>query len=412
MSHGYPDGSTRAAWLRQLTDGGSSFAGLLQAPDRGPGDGFSDTVREICQQPATWSDTARRLKEFRELVAASLKECRHVVLTGSGSSQYAGECAAAALGRDLRLPVEAAGGGDLLLRRRASVAGEPTLVVSLARSGESPESSAVVETLLETEAHTRHLVVTCNSKSRLAKTFRGEPRVRVIELGDELNDRSLVMTSSFTNLVLGARFLSWAERAEEFPGTVDPLDRAGRRFLQQWPDCLRGWVSGDVRRIVFLGNRGRFGACRESALKVLEMTAGRVASMAETYLGLRHGPMCFLDEQTLVVCYLSSDPLIRKYERDLILELNAKRLGARKLIAGAGDPGAGLCQGCDLAVPYEVPRGTPDDDMSILDVMIGQVLGFHRCREEGLEPDCPSKTGVITRVVGEFRIHGAAETTP
>jgi tagatose-6-phosphate ketose/aldose isomerase len=383
---------------------------MLEAADQGSTIGFGDTIREICQQPATWSETGLRLKEFHGLVAASLSGCRRIVLTGSGSSQYAGECAAAALERDLQLPVEVAGGGDLLLKRHAAVAGEPTLVVSLARSGGSPESTAVVETLLETEPHTRHLVITCNSEGRLSKAFRGEPRVRVIELGDQLNDRSLVMTSSFTNLVLGARFLSWAEKGEQFAAMVDPLDRAGRRFLEQWPDCLEAWVSGDVRRIVFLGSRSRFGACRESALKVLEMTAGKIAAMAETYLGLRHGPMSFLDERTLVVCYLSSDPLIRKYERDLILELNAKRLGARKLIAGAGDPGAGLCRECDLSVPYEVPAATPDDDLAILDVMIGQILGFHRCLQEGLQPDCPSATGVITRVVGDFHIHTAAET--
>jgi tagatose-6-phosphate ketose/aldose isomerase len=306
--------------------------------------------------------------------------------------------------------VEVVGGVELLLKRHASVVGEPTLVVSLARSGGSPESAAVVETLLETEPRTHHLVVTCNSEGKLAKAFAGESRVRVIDLGAQVNDRSLVMTSSFTNLVLGARFLGFAERAEEFAAMADRLSHAGRQFLAKWPDSLTAWASGDIRRIVFLGNGGRFGACRESALKVLEMTGGKVASMAQTYLGLRHGPMCFIDEQTLVVCYLSSDPIIRNYERDLILELNAKGLGARKLIAGVGDPGAGLCQGRDLVIPYEVPQGTEDDDLAILDVMIAQIIGFRRSLEEGLQPDSPSASGVISRVVGEFCIYSAMET--
>ena len=134
-----------------------------------------------------------------------------------------------------------------------------------------------------------------------------------------------------------------------------------------------------------------------------------MATMAETYLGLRHGPMSFIDGRTLVVCFLSSDPLVRNYEKDLIRELNAKELGARKLIAGYGDPGAGLCRGQDMAIPYAVPEESADDDLTVLDAMIGQILGFHRCLEEGLHPDSPSDSGVISRVVGEFCIYGPAE---
>ena len=387
-------------WLRVMGEGRSDFASLL----RKPGEGYRHTIREICQQPATWAQTARYLTTCQSLVAASLDSCRRVVLTGSGSSQYAGECAAPALRKHLRRAVEVAGGGELLLRRTASVAGEPTLVVSLARSGESPESAAVVETLLETEPETRHLIVTCNAEGKLARAFVGDPRVRVIELGAHLNDRSLVMTGSFTNLVLGARFLGHVDQPAGFVEIADRLDHAGRQFLNTWPDCLAGFVSG-IERVVFLGAGCRFGACREAALKLLEMTGGRVASMAETYLGLRHGPMCFLDDQTLVVCFLSSDPLLREYERDLIRELNAKGLGSRKLIAGAQEPGDGLCQDRDMAIEYAVPRDTTDDDMALLDVMVAQVLGFHRCREAGLQPDSPSLNQVISRVVGEFEIH-------
>jgi tagatose-6-phosphate ketose/aldose isomerase len=310
------------------------------------------------------------------------------------------------LQKDLQLPVVVSGGGDILLRSSASAAGEPTLAVSLARSGDSPESAAVVEMLLETEPHTRHLIMTCNPAGRLAREFATNPRVKVVSLGDQVNDRSLVMTSSFTNLALSAGFLGWLDRSDEFVSRADRLCQAGQRLLTEWPDRLGAFVSGDVGRIVFLGDGCRFGAAREASLKLLEMTAGKVATMAETYLGLRHGPMSFIDDQTLLVCFLSSDPLVRCYERDLILELNAKKLGARKLIAGTDNPGAGLCKGTDLAVAYEAPGSEMDNGgLALLDVMIAQILGFHRCREQGLQPDSPSEDGVISRVVGEFRIH-------
>ena len=388
-----------------MKESAGRFPAMLRDSDGPSGDGFRYTIREICQQPATWSETARHLVPLSSLIAAALASRQRIVLTGSGSSQYAGECAGPAVQERLRRPVEVVGGGDLLLNGKASVAGEPTLVVSLARSGESPESAAVVGTLLENEPRTHHLIITCNSEGKLIKAFAGNARVRAIDLGPLVNDRSLVMTSSFTNLVLGAMFLGWIERTDEFVRMVDRLDWAGRQLLATWPDSLHEWVSGDVGRIVFLGTGSRFGACREAALKVLEMTAGNIASMAETYLGLRHGPMSFIDERTLVVGFLSSDPLIRNYERDLILELNAKNLGARKLIAGIGDPGAGLCHGQDLAIPYELPEDMANDALTVLDAIVAQILGFHRSLWERLRPDSPSTTRVITRVVGDFPIY-------
>jgi tagatose-6-phosphate ketose/aldose isomerase len=292
----------------------------------------------------------------------------------------------------------------VLLSRGASAAGEPALVVSLARSGESPESVAVVETLLETERETHHLIITCNGEGRLAREFAGTPRVTVIALGEEVNDQSLVMTSSFTNLVLGASFLGWLDRTDEFADIVDRVSRAGREILEHWPDCLAELVKGPIERMVFLGSGSRYGAAREGALKLLEMTGGKLATMEETYLGLRHGPMCFINDRTLVVCFLSADPLIRRYEEDLIRELRVKRLGARKLFAGIGEPGRDLLGAQDLSISYPLPDGTEGAEV-LLDAMLAQILGFHRCRLEGLQPDSPSVDGIISRVVGGVRIH-------
>jgi tagatose-6-phosphate ketose/aldose isomerase len=398
-------------WLRTLSAGKASFSALLRDAGQNSADGFHYTIREICQQPVTWLETARWMKNFRPEIADSLAGCRRIVLTGSGSSQYAGECVAPALRKDLRRPVEVQGGGELLLRSSAAVANEPTLVVSLARSGESPESAAVVQRLLETEPNTAHLILTCNAEGKLARKFAGDRRVQVVSLSEEVHDHSLVMTSSFTNLALSARFLGWLDRADEFAALAGRLDSAGRRLLTTWPDRLGMFISGDIHRIVFLGGGCRFGAAREAALKLLEMTGGKVATMAETYLALRHGPMCFIDERTLLVCFLSSDPTIRAYERDLIQELNGKRLGARKLVAGVDNPGVGLCKGADLAIDYGIPGSDVEDaDLVLLDVMIAQILGFHRCREEGLRPDSPSEGDIISRVVGDFRIYPAERT--
>jgi len=392
-------------WLGTLARRPGHFPSLLSSAGPGGSSGFAHTLREICQQPATWKDTARRLLDRRQAFAEALASCQRILLTGSGSSQYAGECAAPLLRSKLGLAVTVAGGGDLLLNPALASANGPALVVSLARSGESPESIAVVETLLESQPQTRHLVITCNAGSTLALECAGIPQVTVVSLGDEVNDRSLVMTSSFTNLVLGASFAGWLDQPEDFAAAVERISRAAEHLLEHWPDCLADFVSGEIRRIVFLSSANRFGAAREGALKLLEMTGGKLATMAETFLGLRHGPMCFVDRQTLVVCFLAADPVIRRYEEDLVRELCEKQLGARKLLAGMGEPGAGMLAPHDLSVSYQLPADASDSEMALLDVMLAQILGFHRCRLQGLSPDSPSVDGVISRVVGEFQIH-------
>ena len=60
------------AWLRELKSGSGEFIAMLNSSDQSAGAGFSDTIREICQQPATWSDTARNLVEVRSTFAESL----------------------------------------------------------------------------------------------------------------------------------------------------------------------------------------------------------------------------------------------------------------------------------------------------------------------------------------------------
>jgi len=112
--------------------------------------------------------------------------------------------------------------------------------------------------------------------------------------------------------------------------------------------------------------------------------------------------MSAIHRHTMVVCFLSSDPLVRAYELDLIVELNRKNLGAFKVIAGEAVPMELLRPG-DVAVEY--PAGLADADVTVLDVLVGQLLAFFRCLSFGLKPDTPSESNVITRVVEDFRIH-------
>ena len=370
--------------------------------------GYFHTLREILQQPATWLQTGRELASMRSELLRTVDGVKLLALTGSGSSEYAGECLRLTLQNELAIPAQTIAGGDLLTHgARAIAPGRPGLMLSLARSGDSPESVAAVAAMLEAEPAIRHLVITCNTAGKLAATYADDPRVRVVVLADETNDRSLVMTSSFTNMVLAARFLGMLGTPDEYEAVAAKLSGKAAELLDAHFDALAELARRDFRRVLFLADGPGVGAACESALKMTEMTAGRVVSMHETYLGLRHGPMSAVHADTLVVCYLASDPLVRAYEVDLIRELNAKRLGGWKLLFGEAIP-ADLAQDGDVVIDCEGLNEIGDGNLPVLEVVIGQLLAFFRCLKEGLKPDSPSSDGVINRVVQEFTLHGGA----
>ncbi len=366
--------------------------------------GYFHTLREIFQQPTTWLDTCGRVLAAAGTVARAADRVHSIVLSGSGSSQFAGECVRQVLQQELSVPVEVLGGGALLTRA-VLPPGSPGLLVSLARSGNSPESAAAISLLLDAEPDVRHLVITCNKDGALATQYRDNVRVQVVVLDDRTNDRSLVMTSSFTNMALAARFLGMRQAPDRYRWLCEKLAATCASVLENGSDVLES--ARRFRRAVFLGSGSRFGAARESALKMLEMTAGRVATLCETYLGVRHGPMSFIHEDTLVVCFFSSDPLLRAYETDLIRELDRKGLGMAKVIVGENIP-RDLLRAGDFAVECPGLADIGDENAPVLDAVVGQLLATGRCLEEGLRPDSPSESGVINRVVESFPVHRAA----
>lgn len=399
-------------WLVLLASLPGEVGALLAAPsDEQDSRGYAHTLREICQQPVTWLETAERVagrvRPFADSVAAVNVDGAPgaIVLTGSGSSLYAGECLSLGLQCALGIPVAPIAAGTVLTDPAGCLADRlPTLLVSFARSGNSPESCGAVDAVRDSSPLCRHLVITCNGDGRLATSYAGDPRVSVLVLDERTNDRSLVMTSSFTNMVLAGRLLGLTRDLGGYRARVSALADQAADMLLRHADALARIARSEYRTAVYLGTGNRYGAAREAALKMLEMTAGQVKTFPETFLGLRHGPMCAIDGDALVVCFFSADPVTRAYEVDLVRELNQKKLGARKVLVGPGVP-------ADIASPNDVVIDSPglaavaDEDAPVLDVVAGQLLAFFRCLHVGLRPDAPSDEGVISRVVGEFAIH-------
>jgi len=390
-------------WLVTLADAGA-LGSLLQPPrEEQLRRGYGHTLREIVQQPVTWIETAARMREVVSSIEESLEGATAIVMTGSGSSVYAAECVAPGLQRSLGLPVSAVPAGLILTHPDTCLPPSGRfLVVSLARSGNSPESRAVVDFLLESRSQARHLFITCNREGALATSYRDRSGVRTIVLDEKTDDRSLVMTSSFTNLVLAGRALGGEPATAE--ARARGLAGAAARLLREQSSALAEVARSGFGSVVYLGSGCRLGSAREAALKMLEMNGGDVWTLAESYLGLRHGPMSGIRPDSLLVAFLSSDPLVRAYELDLLRELDRKALGSRRVVLGAGIPRDLGSSTSVLALDGGAPPFA-DEDLTLLDAVTGQLVAFFRCLAAGYRPDSPSQDSVITRVVSGFEIH-------
>jgi tagatose-6-phosphate ketose/aldose isomerase len=261
-----------------------------------------------------------------------------------------------------------------------------------------------VELLLDTEPELRHLVVTCNEQGSLAQAWRDHKGVHIITLPSETHDKSLVMTSSFTNLLLAARVLGMLDKPDEYRKLCGALSQITQELIRLNFDRLANIAAREFRRAVFLGSGSRFAASREAALKMLELTSGRVTTVSETFLGFRHGPMSYVQEDTLIVCHLSCDPTIRAYELDLLQELDRKKLGLCKVIVGENIPNS-VVRDDDQTIECPGLSDLGDEECSTVYVVVAQLLAFFRCLEEGLLPDSPSEGGIINRVVEKFPLH-------
>lgn len=371
--------------------------------------GIVHTLPEILQQPALWGATAADTA-LRETLAAALRpKPAAVVLTGSGSSCYVGEALAPGLQAALGVPVTAVPAGTLLTHWRQVLPPGEVLLISIARSGDSPESLAVVAALLALAPRCRHLFLTCNAQGGLATRYRDAADTTLALLDPRSDDRSLVMTGSFTSLLLAGRMLAAPHDGERWRQAATQAGADARALFAGPAQALSRLAQDGFDSALFLASGGRHGGAREAALKLLEMSGGRVRVMAETFLGLRHGPMSALREDTVLVAMLSRDPRVRAYELDLLAELDAKRLAMRRVLVGA-DASAVANDG-DIRIACTLD----DDDATLVDVVAGQLLALFRCLALGQSPDAPSQ-GVLTRVVPPFRIHSepvpAADTEP
>ena len=371
-----------------------------------------NTAKEIIQQPDTWRESVKNLIknkiEIKSFIDSFLskKEFR-IILTGAGTSAFAGEVCEPYLTSLLNKRVEAIATTDLVASPKSYFIKDiPTLLVSFARSGNSPESVHAVNLASQLVDDLYQIVITCNENGKLAKNTVNDEKSLLLLMPPQTNDLGFAMTSSFTTMVLNAMAVFNINNIENFSSDVDKLSNSVNDFIENNIEKVTSLANEDFERIVYLGSSTSKGIARESALKVLELTAGKVNASYDTPLGFRHGPKSVVDDETVSVIYISNDEYTRQYDLDLAKEMLAHKKNDKVVIVGDNIE-EDILNKADYVFNVENINYNVENKvlLPLLQIIFGQMLSFLKSVNLGITPDNPCPTGEVNRVVQGVILH-------
>ncbi len=394
-----------------------TLASLVELSAAGKAElGVRFTPAEILQQPATWKRTFRIIQDRRDEIrsfldssdlAGGVNGSVEVSLIGAGTSDYIGRSLLSPIRSNWRCTVTVNPSTDLLTESDAFIGSSPAgsrhLWIHFSRSGDSFEGVQVLEHAFEKFPEIRHIIITCNSEGRMANDLaKGRDNVLCLILPDEVADRGLAMTSSFTNMVVAGQCLANIDSLDRYGSVIEALSSIADSHIYEIADAASRLAAERFERICFLASGPLKAVADESALKVLELSGGFHSTMSESFLGLRHGPLSWLNRKSLVVGFVSNEPEKAKVELGLLSEIQNKE--AAGSIVAIGSNTLDLSSYADTALTFPVATNIADDQLTPLYVLFGQCLGLFSSLSLGLKPDSPSADGKIQRVVSSIKI--------
>ncbi|MBY0755790.1 SIS domain-containing protein [Clostridium sardiniense] len=370
--------------------------------------GAEFTGTEIRQQPKLWRETYKIITDnknkIEEFLNKNITSNTRIILTGAGTSDYVGDSVYLHLAKTLKLRVEAIATTDLVSNPQEFLEEDTkTILVSYARSGNSPESVGAYDIFQENVKDIAQLVITCNENGELAKKSMKDDNALCLLMPKESNDKSFAMTSSFSCMLLATLLAFDIKNLEENKKYVDRVsDQADLILDNKWNE-VKDLVDLNCERVVYLGSGALKGLCQEMALKNLELTSGKTVTVCESVLGFRHGPKSIINDNTLVIFMNSTNEYTSLYDMDLIREIHGD-IGNHKLAVISYKKNDELSSLCDKYL--EIDGQEVPEVYTVFNYMLfGQMFGLFSSLHLGISPDNPRPDGTVNRVVKGVIIH-------
>lgn len=363
--------------------------------------GAEYTASEIFQQPECWKKAVEIVKDNKEGLKSFfdkvLSDDYEIIFTGAGTSEFVGNSIFPFISSICDFKVKSYGTTDIVASPYYYLhESRNTLMVSFARSGNSPESVAAVEIANKVCKNIYHLFITCNKEGKLNKFGQNHDNCYVLNMPEETNDNSFAMTSSYSSMYLSAVVSLLQYKDIPFEEKVNEIISNTAQFMEK--QIAEKIVDEfDYNRIVYLGSNCLKGVSQESALKTCELTAGTIMTTYDSTMGFRHGPKSVVKPDSLTVVYVSDDEYTRKYDTDIIKEIYGEHIG--KLLVVSSQYDESLENISDYYISFNNKEKLDSVYLGLEYITVGQLLGMFKSIKMNNTPDNPCSTGQVSRVV-------------
>lgn len=380
--------------------------------------GVFHTHNEIAQQPRLWNEVYQNMKDQQEKIAAFFETIlqKHnrvkVILTGAGTSAFVGDTIGSYLNKvcDQQIYTIQSIPTTNIVSNPVNYldAHTPTIMVSFARSGNSPESVAAVELGEQLVNDFYQIYITCNKDGFLANKAADSENVLLLLMPEESNDQSFAMTSSFTCMMLSALLVFQIDKIEKLGTTIKRISSLGTEILANSGQQIEEIAKLAFTNIVYLGSGPLLGLAHEASLKMLELTDGGVFTYYESPLGLRHGPKTILNDETLAIVFIHDDKYTQKYDADIVKELFQEKKRTQLKIMSISDAYSDVVkENSDYYFYSQAAKGESVDDVwsAFPFILYAQMLAVFKSLQMGFQPDNPVPNGSVNRVVQGVTIY-------
>jgi tagatose-6-phosphate ketose/aldose isomerase len=369
--------------------------------------GAINTGTEIAGQPILWRNTfslfEKNINEIQNFLTKTLASVDKIILTGAGTSAFIGLSLKGLYQNRFCKNTEPIPTTDFVSNPNEYLSkNDNILLISFARSGNSPESVAAVKLADQICNKVIHFIITCDAKGNLAN-YKSSSERFVFVLPPESNDKSLAMTGSYSGMLLSGILIAHIQNLKGIKSQVERMCSYGEKILIEYAKPIEAIAAREFRRAVFLGSGPFFGTATESHLKLQELTDGKIICKNESFLGFRHGPKAVVDESTLMVYIFSNSEYSNQYETDLVRAMENGRKPALQISISESKI-KDLNFDLEIVLSNESEK-LNEEFLTVCQVIPGQLLGFFKSLHLGHKPDNPSVSNSITRVVQGVTIY-------
>ncbi len=369
------------------------------------------TWKEILQQPSIWREELSIIKKDLSSIANFINQIDgekvKVIFTGAGSSEFVGNTLCSYVNSQIDIDVISIPTTDIVSMPEQYLEKDiTTILISCARSGNSPESVATVNLADKLVKNIHHIFITCNPEGELAKISKEGENKYLLLMPTKTNDKGFAMTGSFSSMVVAGVLILLKENFEKLEEKITYVANIIEKNINSIFENVSAIAELDIERIVYLGDGTLKGLAEEVSLKVLELTSGKLAAFHNTFLGFRHGPKSIVNDKTAIICMMSNNSYTRKYELDLLKEFKNERSN-KKIIVLDTIFDEKVKNNCDYYFSFNDEKlGEIEEVFASLGYLIyGQLLSLVKSAKLGINPDNPCPTGEVNRVVKGVIIH-------